>query len=157
MPVIQRGEDWRIEYKAQERTAISEQGQRMNRITLLTVFAALGGVAQPFVGQMGAQEANSEFAPPFAVKADGAPIDISHDKRSELGHVAYMAYDNAFPWFGDFDGDGKPDLLVGQRTFGKQSGGRLRIYKNIGERGKPQFGNPLWFDDLVPTGRIPKG
>jgi len=103
-----------------------------------------------------AQE-KSDLAPPFAVKAGGVTIDVTHTKD---GHVAH---DNAFPWFGDFDGDGKPDLLVGQRTFpaardeARGPGGRLRIYKNTGAKGAPQFGDPVWFDHLVPTGRIPDG
>jgi hypothetical protein len=70
-------------------------------------------------------------------------------------------YDNAFPWFGDFDGDGRPDLLVGQHTYrpgpGQKKEGYLRIYRNVGEMGRPRFGDPLWFDDLVPTGHIPAG
>ena len=94
------------------------------------------------------------FAPPFAVVADGAVIDVPPgDERPSSHH-------NPFPWFGDFDGDSKPDLLVGQsridrREYGR--GGRLRIYKNIGESGKPRFGAPVMFDSLVPTGRIPDG
>src|SRR3712207_7128757 len=63
-------------------------------------------------------------------------------------------------WLADFDGDGKPDLLVGQHTYkpeGEKSGGRLRIYPNAGERGRPRFGEVIWFDDQNPTGRIPGG
>jgi len=100
----------------------------------------------------GRAQEKSDLASPFAVRAGGSLIDFRPDK-----------HDNAFPWFGDFDGDGKPDLLVGQRTFlagrdqAKGPGGRLRIYKNTGAKGAPQFGDPVWFDDLVPTGRIPDG
>jgi hypothetical protein len=102
-----------------------------------------------------AQEAG-DLAPPFAVKAGGTVIDVPRDKDGRTEH------DNAYPWFGDFDGDGKPDLLVGQHTYAagrkKQgSGGRLRIYRNIGEIGSPHFGEPVWFDDRVPTARIPGG
>lgn len=97
----------------------------------------------------------SDLGPPFAVEVGGTPIDVRPDKGGRVDH------DNAFPWFGDFDGDGKPDLLVGQHTHPagrekeKGSGGRLRIYKNAGEKGSPRFAEPVWFDDSVPTGRIP--
>jgi hypothetical protein len=93
----------------------------------------------------------SELAPPFAVRAGGARIDAPHDEKGGC--------DNANPWFADFDGDGKPDLLVGHGAFSTAhpQGGRLCIYENQGEKGRPRFGDPLWFDDLVPTGRIPTG
>ena len=97
------------------------------------------------------------FVPPFAVQAGGTPIDVPLDKNGRIEH------DNAFPWFGDFDGDGRPDLLVGQHTHpgGREKagghGGRLRIYRNLGDRGAPRFGEPGWFDERVPTGRIPNG
>jgi hypothetical protein len=95
----------------------------------------------------------SELAPPFAVMAGGALLDAPFDRKGR--HLG----DNANPWFADFDGDGKPDLLVGQGAFSSAhpENGRLRVYKNLGEKGRPRFGDPLWFDDLVPTGRIPTG
>jgi FG-GAP repeat len=100
----------------------------------------------------GRAQEKPDLASPFAVQAGGVLIEARPNE-----------HDNAFPWFGDFDGDGKPDLLVGQRTFlagrdqAKGPGGRLRIYKNTGAKGAPQFGDPVWFDDQVPTGRIPDG
>jgi hypothetical protein len=99
----------------------------------------------------------SELAPPFAVEVSGTILDVPYKKDSPRNDPLY---DNANPWFGDFDGDGKPDLLVGQGRFGSAhtEGGRLCMYKNIGEKGRPRFaGKPHWFDDLVPTGRIPTG
>jgi hypothetical protein len=53
---------------------------------------------------------------------------------------------------GDFDGDGRPDLLL---ENGRE--GRLVIYRNVGTRTEPRLSGPQWFDDAVPTGRIPKG
>ena len=100
-----------------------------------------------------AQDRDS-IAAPFAVVVNGAPIDLP------AGPATQTWFDNSFPWFADFDGDGKPDLLVGQLgdARGKLPGeGRLRIYRNLGRPGRPRFGAPVWFDDLVPTGRIPQG
>lgn len=72
------------------------------------------------------------------VEANGKPIDV------DLGHAA--------PRFVDWDGDGLEDLLVGQ--FGE---GRLRIYRNLGQRGAPEFGEPQWFQAGDQLGRIPSG
>lgn len=68
----------------------------------------------------------SELATPFCVEAGGAPIDV------EVGH--------ATPLVADFDGDGVPDLLVGQ--FG---GGKLRLYRNLGTARAPRFEAFSWF------------
>jgi hypothetical protein len=113
----------------------------------------LGLLATAQVGTRAQPGATSELAPPFAVMAGGARIDAPPDAKG------WRLYDNAYPWFADFDGDGKPDLLVGQGAFSSApaEGGRLSIYKNLGEKGRPRFGERLWFDDLVPTGRIPDG
>jgi hypothetical protein len=76
-----------------------------------------------------------------------------------------------FPTFGDFDGDGKIDLLVGveglgrararDEKYGKGGTGRgeggLLVYKNRGTSAAPDYAKPFWFDDLVPNGRIPGG
>ena len=129
----------------------------MNRLTLLSVVALLGIVGSVQVVSQEKPAGRSELAPPFAVTAGGALIDAPLDKKGF--RPCDTLSDNANPWFGDFDGDGKPDLLVGQGAFSSaySQGGRLRIYKNLGEKGRPRFGDPVWFDDLVPTGRIPTG
>ncbi|HVA49712.1 MAG TPA: VCBS repeat-containing protein [Pirellulales bacterium] len=62
---------------------------------------------------------------PTPVEVGGTPIDI------EQGGLA--------PYFGDFDGDGLPDLFVGQFD------GKLRIYPNRGTRERPRFDDFQWF------------
>lgn len=63
-----------------------------------------------------------QLAEPYQVKlADGSPLDTGG-----IGHAA--------PYYGDFDGDKVPDLLVGEFKDGA-----LRIYKNYGTAHKPIF------------------
>ena len=59
---------------------------------------------------------------------------------------------HAAPFFGDFDGDGLPDLLVGQFAEGK-----LRIYRNVGTRKEPRFDGYEWFKAGGDFGRVPVG
>jgi hypothetical protein len=75
---------------------------------------------------------------PFAITAQGKPIDV------EKGHAA--------PWVADFNGDGRPDLLVGQ--FGN---GRLRLYRNVGTARAPKFAAFAWFQAGGKTGKVPAG
>jgi hypothetical protein len=93
----------------------------------------------------------ADLAPPVAVTVGGVPIDLAADA------IDYVRGGNSFPWVGDFDGDGKLDLLVGQRGREKSREGHLRIYRNLGSKAEPRLAEPIWFDDHVPTGRIPKG
>jgi hypothetical protein len=76
------------------------------------------------------------LAAPFKVEADGKPIDV------DIGHAA--------PFLADFDGDGKPDLLVGQFDEGK-----LRIYANAGDARSPAFRNFTWFKAGADFGVVP--
>jgi hypothetical protein len=62
-----------------------------------------------------------------------------------------------FPFVGDFYGDGRPALLLGYGGDTMYVEGRLLVYRNVGVKTNPRLGAPQWFDDKVPTGRIPKG
>ena len=81
---------------------------------------------------------SKELADPVPVEAGGAPIDV------EIGHAA--------PFVGAFDGDGQPDLLVGQ--FGE---GKLRIYRNTGSGGEFRLEDFSWFQAGGETGKVPAG
>ena len=61
----------------------------------------------------------ADLAAPVRITAGGAPIDVD-------GFAA--------PFVGDFDRDGRDDLLVGQVGYG-----RLRIYRNVGTNERPRF------------------
>ena len=75
---------------------------------------------------------------PARLKAGGAYIDVEH------GH--------AHPTLADLDGDGKPELLVGQFE-----GGKLRVYKNAGTATKPDYTTFAWFQAGGTTASVPYG
>src|SRR5438874_13490057 len=81
---------------------------------------------------------DAELSPPVRIEAGGKPID------TETGHAA--------PFVGDFDGDGVPDLLVGQ--FGE---GKLWIFHNDGTAAAPRLAKGQVFKDGAETGRVPSG
>jgi FG-GAP repeat len=83
--------------------------------------------------------AAGELRPPVQVVAGGKPIDVERD-----GHSA--------PFFGDLDGDGRRDLLVGEYYQG-----RLRIYRNVGTDHQPRFDESSWFTAGTELGRVPTG
>lgn len=81
-----------------------------------------------------------DLAPPVQVMANGKPLDVERDGL-------------ASPFVGDFHGDGKQTLLVGQ--FDR---GRLRIYKTTNTTsGAPKLGGFEWFKASDSIGTIPAG
>jgi hypothetical protein len=80
-----------------------------------------------------------DLAPPVQVQAGGRPIDVLL-----VGHSA--------PFYGDVDGDGASDLLVGQFDEG-----RLRIYRNLGTTASPLFEDYQWFQAAGTFGTVPAG
>lgn len=78
-----------------------------------------------------------ELAEPIRLTANRLPIDVP-------GFAA--------PFFGDIDGDGKGDLLVGQLDHGK-----LRIYRNVGTNRKPEFSDFSWFQAGGRVASVPTG
>ena len=80
----------------------------------------------------------NRLAKPIPLEVDGKPL-------------VREGYESLFPFVGDFDDDGRQSLLLGTH------GGRLLLYRNVGTKTKPRLGSPQWFDDVVPTGRIPAG
>lgn len=81
------------------------------------------------------------LAKPIPLEADGKPI-----ARQATGYAL------EYPFVGDLDGDGRPDLLLGDRERG-----RLRVFRNVGAAPAPRLAAPVWFDELVPTGKVPYG
>jgi hypothetical protein len=70
-----------------------------------------------------------DLSKPAPVLFGKSQLDVEHS-----GHAA--------PFFGDFDGDGRKDLLVGEFYQG-----RLRIYHNVGRKASPKFEEYTTFKD----------
>ena len=104
-----------------------------NQATPLTFVAALLGIVA--LGQLAA--AGDRFEEPVPIRVDGRVLELP-DRL-------------AAPALGDFDADGRRDLLVGQHS------GRMRVLRNLGTDDRPRFADPVWFDEILPEGRIPTG
>ena len=103
------------------------------------LLAALASTTQPNVANSADNAGlDAELSPPVRIEAAGKPID------TDTGHAA--------PFVADFDGDGVPDLLVGQ--FGN---GQLLIFHNDGSAAAPRFAKAQLFKDGADTGRVPSG
>jgi hypothetical protein len=127
--------------------------------TILVRVAVLGLMGLALAGSAAIADDAPSLAPPVAVTVNDRPLDAAFDGQGGLVH------DNACPWVGDFDGNGKLALLIGYRSYsfpppGKEKEGRpgrLRIYRNVADKGPVRLAEPIEFDSLVPTGRIPQG
>jgi hypothetical protein len=83
---------------------------------------------------------------PFAADHFEPPVPITVDSRT-----LELSDRGAYPELGDWDGDDRRDMLVGQND------GRLRVFRNFGTDSRPEFSPPVWFDELIADGRIPEG
>jgi len=79
-----------------------------------------------------------DLTPGVKLQAGGKPINV------DVGHAA--------PFVADWNGDGTMHLLVGQ--FGE---GKLRIYKNVGAKSEPRFGEFAWFKAGNEVCKVPSG
>jgi hypothetical protein len=86
----------------------------------------------------------------LAIASNGDTLQKPFRLRDAHGWID--AEGMAAPLVADFDGDGKPDLLVGQHI-----GGTLRIYRNVGSAMEPRFEGFTWFKTGEQEGRIPAG
>lgn len=103
-----------------------------NRMRVLIVAAMICGANSVARGQ---ETVAARLSKPRRVEAAGNPLDV------EGGGAA--------PCYGDFDGDGLADLLVGQRE-----GGKLRIHRNHGSNQQPRFDDFEWFQAGGGEGRV---
>jgi hypothetical protein len=103
---------------------------------LLAALGLLCGPAMCGAALVGAAGGGDEFQfeRPVRLTADGAPI-----------RVESPGY--AFPCWADVDGDGKPDLLVGQFNQGK-----IRVFKHLGGE---KFAKGAWLQAEGRTAEVP--
>jgi hypothetical protein len=102
-----------------------------------------GSRPQRLLAPAGDRPKGDRLATPVQVEVDGKPL------VSERGGL--------LPFVGDFYGDGRLALLLGYGGDTMYVEGRLLVYHNVGTKVSPRLGAPQWFDDTVPTGRIPQG
>jgi hypothetical protein len=102
------------------------------------VIALLLWPAGSFLAPAGDGPEGERLAKPVLLEAEGRPL------VRDGGAL--------FPFVGDLDGDGRQALLLGTHEDG-----RMLVYRNLGTKAQPRLGAPEWFDDKVPSGRIPAG
>jgi hypothetical protein len=106
------------------------------------VILLVGPVCAP-LALAGDRPKGDRLAKAVPVEVDGKPL------VRERGDLS--------PFVGDFYGDGRLALLLGYGGDCMFDDARSLVYRNVGTKVNPRLGAPQWFDDIVPTGRIPKG
>jgi len=105
---------------------LSYGGMLFAAVVLLQWSAPIGwGLAAEEAGEAPTPQRAADLAPPVRITAGGKPIVVE-------GFAA--------PCVGDFDEDGKNDLLIGQKGLG-----RLRVFRNTGTNARPEFDGFEWF------------
>jgi hypothetical protein len=122
-----------------------------------------------FLAAMLLPDCNQTDVPPMATETDAqkrAELAANGPKGDRLAKPVPVEVDGKplvrergglYPFVGDFHGDGRLALLLGYGGGGIVDEGRLLVYRDVGTKVKPGLGAPRWFDDIVPTGRIPGG
>lgn len=85
------------------------------------------------------------------VFAEPQPPPLDEPSEIDVRHSAIEMCWGIYPAVADFDGDGRPDLLVGSKN------GRMLVFRNLGTSTIRNFAPSAWFDKLCPNGRIPTG
>jgi hypothetical protein len=105
------------------------------------LFILLVGPICPLLAPAGNHPHGDRLAEPVPLEVEGKPL------VRQCGGL--------FPFVGDFYGDGRLALLLGYGDWLEE--GRSLVYRTVGVKTSPRLAAPQWFDDTVPTGRIPSG
>jgi hypothetical protein len=118
----------------------SDMNAQLPLVVIAISMCAAAGVAREVAG-LAEPESALENAAPSVELAIGRAADLAPGVELMAGGRPIEVGGFAAPFVGDFDGDGKNDLLVGQYIQG-----RLRIYRNTGTDAQPQFDTFEWFE-----------